>query len=99
MNQCIDFNENQYRQSLNGAFLDLLKSGWYDLFSAFYANELLGYYALDMFLAYSWINIGNMDTVTINDEQEVIYGLQFGDLEYDLDLYFQCQTAYDRSIN
>ena len=59
----------------------------------------LGYYTLDMFLAYSWINIGNMDTVTINDEQEVIQGLQFGDLEFNLDLYFQCQTAYDRSNN
>ena len=68
MNQCVDFNENWYRHSSKGAFSDLLKSGQYDLFSAFHANELLCYYTLDMFLAHTWINIGNMDTVTINDE-------------------------------
>ena len=68
MNQCIDFNENWYRNSSKVAFSDLLKLGRYDLFSAFYANELLIYYTLDMFLAHSWINIGNIDTVTIIDE-------------------------------
>ena len=68
MNQCIDFNENWYRQSSKGFFTSLLKSGQYDLYSAFYANELLSDNMLDMFLAYSYINNGNMDMVTINDE-------------------------------
>ena len=49
---------------------------------------------LDMFLAYSYINNGYMDMVTITDEQEVMYGLHFGDLEFDLDLNFQGQMAY-----
>ena len=31
--------------------------------------------------------------VTINDEYEVMYGLHFGDLEFDLDLYFKGQMA------
>ena len=35
-----------------------------------------------------------MDKVTVSDEQEIIYGLQFGDLEFDLDLYFPCKMAY-----
>ena len=46
-----------------------------------------------MFLAYRQINNGNMDIVTINDEQEVIYGVYFRDLEFDLDLYFEGQMA------
>ena len=68
MNQCIDFNENWYRESLKGVYTGLLKLGQYDLYSAFYANEILGYNMIDMFLAYSYINNGNMDMVTINDE-------------------------------
>ena len=94
MNQCIDFNENWYRHSSDGVYTSLLKSGHYDLYSTFYANELLSYNMRDMFLAYSYMNNGNIDMVTINDEQEIIYGLHFGDLEFDLDLYFQGQMPY-----
>ena len=40
-----------------------------------------------------------MDKITVSDEWEVIYGLHFGDLEFDLDLYFLGQMAYVGSLN